>query len=97
MGVLSLQDNELAGRLNLSHEQRRLLAEREEARQRVIHSFDGGNAPAKNSIEAQRGYEDLMARQREAEAHLWEVLSPDQIEEWQRLADSVPRQIQKPR
>jgi hypothetical protein len=90
-GARALKDDALARRLGLNQDQRTLIARRLEEGDRSISKADGRMiAIGKMSNEADRAWQEARETRKATEAHVWEVLKPEQVDQWKQMIQSLP-------
>jgi hypothetical protein len=94
----ALKDDVLARRLNLDPEQRALIARRLEDGDRSISKADNRMiAIGKMSNEADRALQEARETRKAAEDRVWEVLRPQQLDQWKQIIQSLPKEWPKKR
>jgi hypothetical protein len=97
-GAHALKDDALARRLGLNQDQRTLIARRLEEGDRSINKADSRMiAIGKMSNEADRTLQEVRETRKAAEGLVWEVLTPEQLDRWKHLIQSLPKQPVKKR
>jgi hypothetical protein len=92
-GPRALQDDELARRLGLDPEQRLLIARRLEEGDRSINKAEMRMiAVGKMSNEADRALQEARETRKAAEDRVWEVLGPQQLDQWKQMVQSLPKE-----